>query len=146
MAEKIAELEIWRCLCPNLKSMISGLLWVIEDTNPESAIPATCAEGHPINTDPQTTDPIFMTRQNTNTFSFKGIPNITCPIVISSKKDTTRDREGDWCDTTKNVVVGECIQLTISTDVKQAAGSIVGTSGKSVTVREEAKKQNVVST
>lgn len=120
--------------------MVSGKLRVIKDTNPESAIPATCAEGHPINTDTQTTNPIFMTSQNTNTFSFQGIPNITCPIVISSKKDTTRDWEGDWRDTTKNVVVGECIQLTISTDVKQAAGSIVGTSSKSVAVREEAKK------
>ncbi len=37
--------------------------------------------------------------------------------------------------------MGECIQLAISTDVKQAAGSIVGTSSKSVTVREEAENR-----
>lgn len=83
-----------------------------------------------------------MTGQNSNAFSLQRVPDIACPVVITSEQDTAGNRESDRCDTAKDIVVRECVQLTISANIKQAARSIVRSGCKSIAVWEETEANN----
>ena len=50
-----------------------------------------------------------MASQNTDTLAFERVPDITCPIVVSTEKDAARDGKGNRSDSTKNVVVRESV-------------------------------------
>jgi len=55
--------------------------------DPECAIPASRAKGHAICADSQAAHTVLMTGKYTNAFSFQGVPDIACPVIISSKKN-----------------------------------------------------------
>jgi len=75
--------------------------------------------------------------QDTDALPFERIPNIARPIIVSTKQDTSGDGEGDRCDTTKDIIVCECIQFPISPNIKEPARGIIGAGGECVTIREE---------
>ena len=104
---------------------------------PEGAVPTAGTEGHAIRTDSQAADAILVTGQNSNTFTLERIPNIAGPVVVSSEENTSGDGEGDGCDTAKNVVVRERVELTVSTDIEKTARRVIGAGGESVAVGEE---------
>ena len=106
-------------------------------TYPQSAIPTACTEGHTIGADTQAADAVFVASQDTDALSLERIPNIARPIIVSTKQDTPRDREGNRSDTTKNIIMCERIQFPISPDIKEPARGIIGAGGKSVTIREK---------
>ena len=106
-------------------------------TYSQSAIPTACAEGHTIRANSQATNTVLVTGQDTDTLSFERIPNVARPVVVSTKQDTSRDGERNRSDTTKNVIVGERVQLPVSPDVKEPARGIVGAGGESVAIGEE---------
>jgi len=108
-------------------------------TYPESAIPATSAESHSVNADTQAANPIFMARQNTDTLSLQSVPNIACPIIITTKQNATRDGEGNGGNTAQNVVVREGVEFAISSDIEQTTGGIVGTCGEGIAIGEESE-------
>jgi len=59
-----------------------------------------------------------MPRQNTNSFSFEGIPDITVVIIITSKQDSTRGGECHGSDTAENIVVSVGIELSVGSEVE----------------------------
>jgi hypothetical protein len=75
--------------------------------------------------------------KNTYALSFKRIPNVARPVIISTKQDTPRDREGNRSNTTEDIVVRERIQLSIGPDIKEPTRGIIGTGGKSVAIRDK---------
>jgi hypothetical protein len=75
--------------------------------------------------------------KHAHTFSFEGVPDVASPVVVTSKKESSRDGERDRRNTAQDMVVGEGVQLSVSTNVKQPAGGVVGTGGKGVTIGEE---------
>lgn len=79
-----------------------------------------------------------MAREDADALTLQSVPNIARPVVITTEKDTARDRECDGGDTAKNVVVRERVELTVGTDVEKTARRIVRTRGKGVSIREEA--------
>ena len=84
-----------------------------------------------------------MAREDADALTLKGVPYVARPVVITTEKDTTRDRECDGGDTAKNVVVRERVELTVSTDIEKTARCVVRTRSKSVSVREEAAVMSV---
>lgn len=84
-----------------------------------------------------------MAREDADALTLKGVPYVARPVVITTEKDTTRDRECDGGDTAKNVVVRERVELTVSTDIEKTARRVVRTRSKSVSVREEAAVMSV---
>lgn len=78
-------------------------------TDPERAVPASCAQSHPICANPQTADSVFVACQYTNTLSLECIPDIARPVIITTKEDTAGDRERNGRDTTQNIVVCESV-------------------------------------
>lgn len=82
-----------------------------------------------------------MASQDTDTLSLERIPNIARPIVISTKQDAPRDGEGNRGDTTKDIIVRECVQLSIGPDIEEPARGIVGAGGEGVAIWEESWKK-----
>jgi len=78
-----------------------------------------------------------MTSQDTYSFTFQSIPDVTGPIIITTEKDSSGNGECNWSDTTKNVIVSESIELSVSSDVEKSARSIVWSGSKSISIREE---------
>jgi hypothetical protein len=76
---------------------------------PERAIPTACTKRHPVYADTQATDSILVTSQNTNAFAFQRVPDVTCPVVITTKQNTARDGESDGGNSAENIVVCESI-------------------------------------
>jgi hypothetical protein len=81
-----------------------------------------------------------MTSEDTHTFTPEGIPNVACPIVVTTKEYPSRNRERNRRDTAKDIVVRESVELAICADVEQAARRIVGTGRECIAVREKARK------
>ena len=75
--------------------------------------------------------------QNANTLALERIPDVARPIIVATEKDTTRDGECDGCDTAKDVVVRERVELTVSTYIEKTARRVIGAGGESVAVGEE---------
>lgn len=107
-------------------------------TYPESAIPTARAKSHAVRADAEAADTVLVAGQHTDSLALEGVPYVACPVVIPTKEDATGDAERDGGDTTQYVVVRECVQLTVSAYVEQAARRIVRASSKSISVREEA--------
>ena len=110
-------------------------------TYPQSAIPTACAEGHTIRANAQAADTVFVASQDTDTLSLERIPNIARPIIISTKQDAPGDGEGNRGDTTKDIIVRECVQLSIGPDIEEPARGIVGAGGEGVAIWEESWKK-----
>lgn len=83
-----------------------------------------------------------MPGQNSHTLASQRVPDIASPVIITSEKDTTRDRKCDRGDATEDVVMGETVQFAICSDVEQSAGGIIRTSGKSIAIREKPSEQD----
>ena len=64
-------------------------------THSKRAIPTACTKGHAIDRHAQTTDSVFVPSQNTHTLASQRIPDIASPVIITSEKDTTRNRKCD---------------------------------------------------
>lgn len=62
-----------------------------------------------------------MASKYTYTLALECIPDIARPIIVSTEENTTGDGEGDRGNPAKNVIVSEGIQLSIRSDVEQAA-------------------------
>jgi len=62
---------------------------------PQSTIPTARTEGHTIGADTQAADAVFVASQDTDALSLERIPNIARPIIVSTKQDAPRDREGN---------------------------------------------------
>ena len=78
-----------------------------------------------------------MTSENTNALAFERVPDIASPVIVTTEQHTSRDRKRNGCDTAQNVVVGEGVQLAISTNVEKPARGVIGPSGEGITVGEE---------
>ena len=85
-----------------------------------------------------------MAREDADALTLKGVPYVARPVVITTEKDTTRDRECDGGDTAQDVVVREGVKLAVSTDIEKTARCVIGTRCKSVSVREEAEAASVL--
>ena len=110
-----------------------------EETYPERAVPAARAKRHSVGAYSQATDPVLVASEHSYPFTLQSVPNVTSPVIVSTKEYTARDREGYRCDTAQNVVVSERVEFTVGADVEQSARSVVRTSRKGVAVREEAE-------
>ena len=78
-----------------------------------------------------------MSGKNAHTLSLESVPNVARPIIITAKKDATRNRKRDRCDTTENVVMRERVQLAVSADIEQPTGGVIRPGGEGIAVREE---------
>ena len=78
-----------------------------------------------------------MTCKNTDAFTLKSIPNVTGPVVVSAEEDTARNGEGDRSNTAQDIVMSECVELSVGANVKETAGGIVGTRRKGISIGEE---------
>jgi len=87
-----------------------------------------------------------MSSKYTHALSFECVPNVASPVVVASKEEPSRNREGNGGNAAKDMVMGERVEFSVSTDIKQSAGSIVGPSGEGVPIREEPGKQISAST
>ena len=110
-----------------------------EETYPERAVPAARAKRHSVGAYSQATDPVLVASEHSYPFTLQSVPNVTSPVIVSTKEYTARDREGYRCDTAQNVVVSERVEFTVGADVEESARSVVRTSRKGVAVREEAE-------
>lgn len=108
---------------------------------PERAVPTACAECHAVSANTQTADSVFMARQHTHTLSPQRVPNVASPIVVTTEQNTARDRESNRSNAAQNIVMCKRVQFTISSDIKQAAGSVVGPCRKRITVGEKPGKE-----
>ena len=79
-----------------------------------------------------------MASQNTDPLALESVPHVARPVIIAAKENAARDAERDGGDTAKDVIVSECVQLAVSTDVEQPARCIIRTSSERISVREEA--------
>jgi hypothetical protein len=54
--------------------------------------PTTCTKRHSVY---EATDSILVTIQNANAFAFQRVPDITCPVIVTTKQNTARDGESE---------------------------------------------------
>ena len=66
-------------------------IFVTDVTYPESAVPAASAERHSIGAHSKAADTILVAREHSHPFSLQRIPDITSPIVITTKEYTARN-------------------------------------------------------
>jgi hypothetical protein len=111
-----------------------------KETYPERAVPAASAKRHSVCAYSQATDPVLVASKYTNSLTLQRIPNITSPVIITTKEYTARNREGYRCDSAQNVVMSEGVKLAVSTDIEKPARGVVGASGEGIAVGEEAEK------
>lgn len=106
----------------------------------EQAIPATCTQSDTVSRHTHAADSIFMACEDANPFTLECIPDVAVVVIIAGKKHTTRDGEGDGCDSAEDIVVGVGVEFTVRTQIKELARGIVRPSGKCIAVGEEPKK------
>ena len=82
-----------------------------------------------------------MPRKNTHALALERVPNIARPVVVPAKQHSAGDGEGDGSDSAEDVVVCEGVELAVGSEVKEAAGGVVGAGGKGVAVGEEPDMQ-----
>ena len=87
-----------------------------------------------------------MSCQNANTLALERIPDVARPIIVTTEEDTTRDGECDGCDTAKDVVVREGVELTVGANVEETARRVIGTRREGIPVREEAFSMSAANT
>ena len=56
-----------------------------ENTNPEGAVPTSSAKSHTIRTDSQATNTVLVSGKHTYTLTLERVPDVTCPVIISTK-------------------------------------------------------------
>ena len=78
-----------------------------------------------------------MPSEHTDPLPLEGVPDIARPVVVAAEEDAAGDGEGDGCDTAKDVVVRERVELTVSTYIEKTARRVIGAGGESVAVGEE---------
>jgi hypothetical protein len=103
----------------------------------EGSIPTSGTHGHTIASNTQATNTVLVTHENTTTFSSEDIPDVTVVVVVSSKQETSWDREGDGGDSAQYTIVCVDVQFPIRAQVKESARCIIRTSGKCITTWEE---------
>ena len=79
-----------------------------------------------------------MAGQHTHTFALEGVPDVARPVVVAAEEDTTGDGECDRCNTAKDVIVSEGVQLAVGTDVEETARRIIRAGSECVAIGEEA--------
>ena len=108
-------------------------------TYPQGAVPTSCAKRHPVCTDTQTADTVLVASEYADALALQGVPDIASPVVVAAEQNTSRNRESDGRDSTEDVVVCERVQFAVGPDIEQPAGSVIGSSGESIAIREKAE-------
>jgi len=75
-----------------------------------------------------------MTLESEHSFSLQCVPNIAVEVVITSKQETSTDGESDGGNSAQNIVVSVLHQLSIRSNIKKPARSIVRSSSEGETV------------
>ena len=65
-----------------------GPVWNESETHPERAVPATRAKRHAVGANSQATDTILVTGKHSHPLAFQRIPDVTSPIIITTKEYT----------------------------------------------------------
>jgi len=75
--------------------------------------------------------------EDSNALSLKRVPDVAVEVVVAGEEDASRDGEADRGDAAEDVVVSVLVQLAVRAKVEQPTGSVVGSGGEGVAVREE---------
>ena len=84
-----------------------------------------------------------MTLESSFLLGSEGVPNVACKVIITSKEESSRLGEVHGGDSAEDAVVGIDVHLSICANVKEAAGGVVRTSSKGMSVGEELNCINV---
>ena len=76
---------------------VTLFMWLIQ-TYLEGTVPWSSAEGHTVWRDAQARHSIFMSSQDSYSFSLQCIPDIAVEVVVSCKEDSSGGWEGNGCD------------------------------------------------
>lgn len=78
-----------------------------------------------------------MAGQHTSAVGLQGIPHVAVKVVVAGEQQAAALGEGHGGYAADDVVVGVDHELLVGTQVKEAAGGVIGAGGKSVAIREE---------
>lgn len=82
--------------------------------------------------------------KHTCSFSSQRVPHITVEVIISRQEKAAWLAEGDTCDAADDVVVAIHAQLLVRPDVKHSTRGVITSGGKSVAIRKELKKNEII--
>ena len=80
-----------------------------------------------------------MTCQHPNTLSLESVPHIACPVIVTTEKDPSRDGERNGRYATKYIIVRECVQFAVGSNIEETTRSVIRTGREGITIREEPK-------
>jgi hypothetical protein len=102
-----------------------------------SAVPRSCAQTDSVIAHTQATHSVLVSTQATNSLTPKHVPDLALKVIVTSKEQSSTHGESHRGDTAKDRITRILHQLSVGTDIEEPAASIITSSSKGVSVREE---------
>ena len=105
--------------------------------DPQVAIPTAGADGHAVCCDSQTTDPVFVGCEDSDTVVQQGVPYVAVKVVVAGEEESSALAEADGGDAADYGFVTVRDKFLVRSDVEQAACCVVRSGRETHTVGEE---------